>query len=121
MSKFWFPRSPGLEIRQESFRLTHLYTLQSRFDGKDWRIRPQGPRSPFTSRTFLLSIIRVLVLKHPNSDGLDACFWRLQHCVKPLTFAALRRVIPITALTHTTYHIRILAAIEALTLWVLKS
>lgn len=34
----------------------------------------------------------------------------------PVTLAALRRVIPITAPTHKTYHIRILAAIEALTL-----
>jgi len=40
-----------------------------------------------------------LVLEHPNSDGLDAAFGGSNTALNPVTFAALRRVTPVTALT----------------------
>ena len=48
------------------------------------------------------------MLGHPNSDGLDAAFGGFNTASNPATLAALRRVTPVTALTHETYHIRIL-------------
>ena len=53
-------------------------------------------------------MIGVLVLEHPNSDGLGAAFRGSNTTSNPATLAVLRRVTPVTALTHETYHIRIL-------------
>ena len=47
----------------------------------------------------LLVIIGVLVLEHPNSDGLDAAFRGSNTASNPATLAALRPITPVTALT----------------------
>ena len=57
---------------------------------------------------YLLPIIGVLVLEHPNSDGLDTAFGGSNTASNPATLAALKHVTPVTALTHETYYIRIL-------------
>jgi len=61
-----------------------------------------------------------LVLEHPNLNGLDAAFRGSNIASNPVTFAALRRVTPITTLTYKTSYIKILRPLKRLPFGSLK-